>query len=68
MIARNSSPLSPHMYFSMTHLLMNENTCSIGVVKYLSLQNGMHFKFYLSKMDYIVGLTLSLANLHIVVV
>jgi hypothetical protein len=56
------------MYFSMTHLLMNENTCSIGVVKYLSLQNGMHFKSYLSKMDYIVGLTLSLANLHAVVV
>jgi hypothetical protein len=35
--------ISPHMHFFMTHLSMNENTYSIGDVRYLSLQNEMHF-------------------------
>jgi hypothetical protein len=35
--------LSPHMHFFVTHLSMNENACFIGDVKYLSLQNRMHF-------------------------
>jgi Flp pilus assembly protein protease CpaA len=29
--------LSPHMHFSMTHLSMIENACSIGDVKYLPI-------------------------------
>jgi hypothetical protein len=39
------------MYFSVTHLLVRKNICSIGDIKYLSLQNRLHFYFCLSKMN-----------------